>query len=55
MQIPEAQLGEFVTLYQNRFGIVLDRGEALDKATKFLNFMRLVVGPLTENENEYEK
>ena len=57
MQIPEAKLDEFVTLYQNRFGIVLGRGEALEKATKFLNFMRVVVGPLTEHENEnvYEK
>ena len=54
MQIPEAKLDEFVTLYQNRFGIVLQRGEALEKATKFLNFMRVVVGPLTANENEDE-
>ena len=57
MQIPEVKLDEFVTLYQNRYGIILQRGEALEKATKFLNFMRVVVGPLTEHENEnvYEK
>lgn len=43
MQIPEAKLDEFILLYQTRFGVVLGRDQALEKALKLLNFMRIIV------------
>lgn len=44
MQIPEAKLDEFILLYQKRFGVMLGRDQALEKALKLLNFMRVIVG-----------
>lgn len=43
MQIPEAKLDEFIVLYQKHFGVVLARDQALERATKLLNFMRIMV------------
>ncbi len=44
MLIPDAKLEEFIVLYQKHYGLVLGKDEALEKATKLLNFMRIVVG-----------
>ncbi len=44
MQIPKVKLDEFIQLYQKHFGVVLTRDQALEKASKLLYFMRVVVG-----------
>lgn len=43
MLIPDAKLEEFIMLYQKHYGIVLGKNEALEKASKLLNFMRIMV------------
>ncbi len=48
MQIPSAKLDEFIGLYQKHYGVLLSREEALEKATKLLNFMSVIV----ENHKE---
>jgi hypothetical protein len=44
MLIPDAKLEEFIVLYQKHYGITLARDQALEKATKLLNFMKIIVG-----------
>lgn len=48
MQIPKAELEKFIALYQKHFGVVLGKDEALEKATKLLNFMRIITETSTE-------
>lgn len=43
MLIPNAKLEEFIVLYQKHYGITLSRDQALEKATRLLNFMRIMV------------
>lgn len=43
MQIPEAQLNEFIRLYEARYGDLLTRDEAQEKALRFLRFLKVIV------------
>ena len=42
MQIPEAKLEEFMTLYERRYGVHLSKKDALERALRLLGFMRTV-------------
>lgn len=53
MQISEDQLNKFINLYQQRFGIELDRQSAYEKAAKLVQLMKIVYKPITKND--YEK
>lgn len=55
MQIPDAKLEEFVMLYQKHYGVALSRDQALEKATKLLNFMRIIVGTPRESVENHGK
>ncbi len=50
MQIPSAKLDEFIGLYQEHYGVILSREEALEKATKLLNFIKIIIGNNEQGE-----
>lgn len=53
MQLQDRHMDEFITMYQNRYGVVLERAEAMEKGLKLCRLIELVsVEP--SNENEYE-
>lgn len=53
MQISDQQLNRFITLHQEKFGVVLDRESAYEKAIKLLQLVKLTYKPITKND--YEK
>lgn len=52
MQIPKEKVDEFKDLYRKRFGIDLSDQEALEKGTKLLNFMRIIIQSQPEKKLE---
>jgi hypothetical protein len=51
--ISEKALKEFKKIYKKEFDIDLSDQDALEKATKLLNLMRAVYGPMSKGD--YEK
>jgi hypothetical protein len=52
MQLQDRHIDEFITMYQKRYGVVLERAEAMEKGLKLCRLIELVsVEP--SNENEY--
>jgi hypothetical protein len=51
--ISEKALKEFKEIYKKEFDIELSDKDALEKATKLLNLMRAVYGPISKDD--YEK
>jgi len=56
--LPDDQITKFQTLYENRFNKKIDRAEAHERATKLIQFIRLVYQPMVEkiyqNQQNYE-
>lgn len=46
MQISKTSLEKFKQIYREDYGITLSDAEALELATSFLNFMRVIARPL---------
>jgi hypothetical protein len=53
MIISEEALREFKAIYKKEFNEDISDKDALEKATKLLNLMKAVYGPMTKND--YEK
>ena len=53
MQISDAQLDKFITIYHKKFGVVLDRQSAYEKGAQLLQLMKITYKPITKND--YEK
>ena len=47
------QITKFQTLYKNRFGKEISRGEAYEKGAKLIRLVELIYKPMTEGE--YQK
>jgi len=52
MQLQERHIDEFISMYQKRYGVVLDRAVALEKGLQLCRFVEIVVMEKS-NENVY--
>jgi hypothetical protein len=56
VELSESQLQSFIDLYQKKFGIVLSKGQAQEKATRLLQYVLLCVKPVAKVcENDINK
>lgn len=46
MQLGDEQIKEFKAIYEKEFGVKLNDKDALEKATKVINFVRLIYKPI---------
>ena len=53
MQISDIQLDKFINLYQEKFGVALDRESAYKKGLQLLQLIKVTYKPITKND--YEK
>ena len=51
--LSEAQITQFQTLYQNRFGKVISREEACTEGIRLIRLVELICKPA--NEEEYQR
>ncbi len=52
MLLTDEQIGRLQTLYKTRFGVEINRAEALEKGIKLMRLVELVYRPMTADEHE---
>ena len=52
MKIPDEYIEEFQRIYLEEFGEQITRKEAYDKFLRLVNFMRVILYPIPEKEEE---
>lgn len=50
MKLSESQVNQFIKLYRGKYGVVLERSEAIDMAIRFMRCIELV-----ESNNQLQK
>ena len=55
VMISKKALAEFKKIYKTEFGLELSEADALAKATRFLNLMRVIMRPIPENIGKLSK